>query len=120
LIKRLALEHEHLQFGIAVNRTGSEQSAITVFENMSKVARRNLSVRLEYLGYIPSDDRFKCAMQLGRPVFDAFPAAISSRPVLELSQKLVRLPMQRGGQEGGVAAIMQNLTRQVFHPAVPA
>jgi len=118
LIKRLAQKNARQQFGIAVNKAGNEQAAITVFENMAKVARRNLSVRLEYLGYIPPDERLKCAMQLGKSVVEAFPAAASARSYLELSQKLLCLPMQRDEAEGGVSAIIQNLIRQVSQPAV--
>lgn len=116
LIKRLVLKNAHQQFGIAVNKAGNEQAAMTVFENMAKVARRNLSVRLEYLGHIPSDEKLKCAMQLGKSVIEAFPAAASAKSYLELSQKLLRLPMQRDEAEGGVSAIIQNLMRQVSQP----
>lgn len=120
LIKRLALKNARQQFGIAVNKAGNEQAALTVFENMAKVTRRNLSARLEYLGYIPPDERLKCAMQLGKPVVEAFPAAASAKSYLELSQKLLVLPMQRDEAEGGVSAIIQNLIRQVSQPAVLA
>jgi flagellar biosynthesis protein FlhG len=116
LIKRLALKSARQQFGIAVNRAGNAQAALTVFENMAKVTRRNLSARLEYLGYIPSDDSLKCAMQLGRSVVEAFPAAASAQSYLSLSQKLLRLPMQRDEAEGGVSAVIQNLIRQVSRP----
>jgi flagellar biosynthesis protein FlhG len=118
LIKRLALENARQQFGIAVNRAGNEQAALTVFENMAKVARRNLSVRLEFLGHIPSDERLRCAMQLGKSVVEAFPAAASAKSYLELSQKLLCLPVRRDEAEGGVSAIMQNLIRQISQPAV--
>lgn len=116
LIKRLALKSARQQFGIAVNRAGSAQAALTVFENMAKVTRRNLSARLEYLGYIPSDDSLKCAMQLGKSVVEAFPAAASAQSYLSLSQKLLRLPMQRDEAGGGVSAVIQNLIRQVSRP----
>lgn len=117
LIKRLALKNARQQFGIAVNMAGNEQAALTVFENMAKVARRNLSVRLEYLGHIPPDERLECAMQLGRSVVEAFPAAAATKSYLELSQKLLCLPMQQDETEGGVSTIIQNLIRQVSRPA---
>ncbi len=120
LIKRLALKNARQQFGIAVNKAGNEQAAVTVFENMAKVARRNLSVRLEYLGHIPSDERLKCAMQLGKSVVEAFPNAASTKSYLELSRKLLCLPMQRDEAEGGAASIIQNLMRQVSQPVALA
>lgn len=117
LIKRLALKNARQQFGIAVNRAGNENAAMTVFENMAKVARRNLSVRLEYLGHIPTDERLKCAMQLGKSVVEAFPDAASAKSYLQLSQKLLCLPMQRDEAKGGISAIIQSLMKQVSPPA---
>ena len=120
MIKGLEVKNTRQQFGIAVNKAGNEQAALTVFENMAKVARRNLSVRLEYLGHVPTDERLDCALQLGRPVVEAFPSAASAKSYLELSQKLLRLPMQRDEVEGGVSAIIQNLIRQVSQPVALA
>lgn len=116
LIKRLALENDRLHFRIVVNKAANEQAAMTVFGNMARVARRNLAARLEYLGFIPHDDKLKRANQLGRPVAEVFPAAVSAQAYLVLAQKLVRSPVQQDDAEGGVRAIMQNLMKQVSQP----
>lgn len=116
LIKRMALENARTQFEIVVNKVADEQAALTVFENMSRVARRNLAVRLEYLGCIPQDDRLARASQLGRPVVEAFPAAVSARACLTMSEKLLRLPVRQDEEETGVRALIQSLVRQVAQP----
>jgi len=112
LIKRLALENARLHFEIVVNKVTNERAAMTVFENMARVARHNLAARLEYLGYIPSDDRLKRATQLGRPVVEAFPAAVSAKLYVELAQKILRLPVLQDEVESGTSRIMQNLIKQ--------
>jgi len=116
LIKRMALDNACLQFEIVVNKVSDEPAAMTVFCNMAKVARRNLAARLEYLGYIPHDDRLKRATQLGKSVIEAFPAAASTKSYLELSRKLLQLPMQQNDAEGGMRAIIQNWMRQAPEP----
>ena len=116
LIKRLATQNLHQQFEIVVNKAGNEKAAMTVFENMAKVTRRNLTAHLEYLGYIPFDDRLNYATQLGKPVIEAFPAAASAKSYLKLSQKLLRLQRQQDEAEGGVSAIIQNLMKHVSQP----
>jgi flagellar biosynthesis protein FlhG len=116
LIKRLALENARLHFEIVVNKVVDEQAAMTVFGNMAKVARRNLAARLEYLGYIPHDDRLKRATQLGKSVVEAFPTAASAKSYLELSQKLLHLPILLNEAEGGVRTIIKNLMKQVPEP----
>ncbi|HEU0189141.1 MAG TPA: P-loop NTPase [Gallionella sp.] len=120
LIKRLALENARLQFEIVVNKVADEQAAMTVFGNMAKVARRNLAARLEYLGYVPLDDRLKRAVQLGMPVVEAFPVSCSAQSYLALAQKLLFLPVNRNDQEGGVGHMIQSLARQVHHCHVNA
>lgn len=120
LIKRLATENVRQQFEIVVNKAGNEKAAMTVFENMAEVTRRNLPAHLEYFGYIPFDDRVNYATQLRKSVIEAFPAAASAKSYLRLSQKLLRVPMQQDEAEGGVSAIIQNLMRQVSQPTVSA
>ncbi|MFZ2302155.1 MAG: AAA family ATPase [Gallionella sp.] len=120
LIKRLAIENVRQHFEIVVNKAGNEKAAMTVFENMANVTRRNLSAHLEYLGYIPYDDRVNYAAQLGKPVIEAFPAAASAKSYVKLSQKLLRLSMQHDEAEGGVSAIIQNLMRQTPQPSTLA
>jgi len=86
LIKRLATANMRQQFEIVVNKAGNEKAAMTVFENMAKVTRRNLPAHLEYLGYIPFDDRINYATRLGKSVIDAFPSAASAKSYSMLSQ----------------------------------
>lgn len=116
LIKRLAMDNARSQFEIVVNKAAGEQAAMTVFENMAKVARRNLAARLEYLGYIPDDSKLKRATLLGRSVLDAFPASASAKSYLELAQKLLCLPVRQDAAESGISAIIQSLMRQVPQP----
>lgn len=113
LIKRLALENARLRFEVVVNKVANEEMARLVFGNMEKVARRNLAARLEYLGYIPKDDRLKRATQLGRSVVDAFPAAASAKSCMALSQSVLQMAMQQDEMEGGISRMMKNLIRQL-------
>lgn len=118
LIKRFALENTRQQFKIVVNKAGSEKVAMTAYENMAKVARRNLSVHLEYLGCIPFDDRLRCSTQLGKSVVEAFPTAISAKSYLKLTQKLLYLPMRQDEADDGASAIIQSLVRHGLQPTV--
>ena len=120
MIKRMALENARLQFEIVVNKAGSDQEAKNVFDNMAKVARHYLAARLEYLGYIPADNKLKRATQLGRSVVDTFPGACSAQSYLALAQKLLCLPVNRGEHEGGISQMIQSLIRQVSHCRVNA
>lgn len=113
LIKRLALENARLRFEIVVNKVADEQTARLVFGNMEKVARMKLAARLEYLGYIPKDDRWKRSTQLGRVVVEAFPAAVSAKSCMALSQNVLNMTMQQEAMQGGIAQMMKNLIGQL-------
>jgi flagellar biosynthesis protein FlhG len=113
LIKRLALENARLRFEVVVNKVSNEQMARLVFGNMEKVARNNLAARLEYLGYIPLDDKLKRATQLDRSVVDAYPSAVSAQACMALSQSVLQMTMQHDEMEGGISQMMKNLIRQL-------
>lgn len=111
LIKRMALENAKLRFEIVVNKVASEQEAITVFENMSQVARLHLTARLEYFGHIPHDIKLSRAVQLGRAVVEAFPGSASACAYMELAQSFLRLPVIQDDSAGRVPAMVKSLMR---------
>jgi len=113
LIKRLALENARLQFQIVVNKVPNEAAALTVFGNMEKVARNNLAARLEFLGFIPMDERLQRATQLHRAVLEAFPQATSAQAYLALSQRLLHSSQEYEVFDGGISSMMGKLIRQM-------
>lgn len=113
LIKRLALENARLRFEVVVNKVANEQVARLVFGNMEKVARNKLAARLEYLGYIPLDDRLKRATQLARSVVEAYPASDSAKSCMALSQRVLQKTMQQDEMAGGISQMMKNLIKQL-------
>ncbi len=50
LIKRVAQDHNREEFQIAVTRARSPEEARAIYDNMRRVAREHLGVRLDYLG----------------------------------------------------------------------
>ena len=113
LIKRMAMQDGRQHFGIVVNKACDEQAARLIFGNVAQVARRHLQVCVEYLGYIPFDEKLKRATQLCRPVLDAFPTAQSALAFGELGRNLMLLPAAESEESGGLPHIMQRLIRQV-------
>ncbi len=113
LIKRMTMQDGRQNFGIVVNKACNEQAAHLVFSNVAQVARQHLQVRVEYLGYIPFDEKLKRAAQLCRPVLDVFPSAQSALAFGELGRNLMLLPAAESEESGGLPNMMQRLIRQV-------
>jgi flagellar biosynthesis protein FlhG len=65
-----------------------EQEARRLFDRLSQVARRYLSVRLDHMGTIPPDTCISRASRLGRPLVDAFPKASASAAFMALAGRL--------------------------------
>jgi flagellar biosynthesis protein FlhG len=112
LLKQMAMHNGRQAFDIVVNKVGTEREALAVFDNMAQVARRHLQVRLEYLGYIPVDEKLKRATQLCRPVIEAFPAAQSSYAIREIAQGLLRAPGATDEGRDALGGVVQRLMRQ--------
>ena len=112
MIKRMAMQDGRQNFEILVNKVRDEREARVVFGNVAQVARRHLNVRVEYLGYIPVDEKLKRATQLCRPVVEAFPTAPSALAFGELERDLMLLPAAGNGGSKGLPDVMQRLMRQ--------
>lgn len=110
LIKVMSREYAKQHFLILVNKAGSEQEARTIFDNISQVARRHLSVSLHFLGWIPIDEKLRRSAQLCRPVVEAFPASASAAGFRKLADNLLRCPFS-GDYSGGAENFMQRLIR---------
>jgi flagellar biosynthesis protein FlhG len=116
LLKQMAMHNGRQAFDIVVNKVGSEREAVAIFDNMSLVAQVHLQVRLEYLGYIPVDEKLKRATQLCRPVIEAFPSAPSSYAIREVAQGLMRVPSTVEEGHDVLGSVMQRVMRQA-HPS---
>jgi flagellar biosynthesis protein FlhG len=112
LLKQMAMHNGRQAFDIVVNKVGSEREALAIFDNMSLVARVHLQVRLEFLGYIPVDEKLKRATQLCRPVIEAFPTAPASYAIREVAQGLLRAPSAVEEGHDALGSVMQRVMRQ--------
>lgn len=109
LIKRLDMEYGRLRLEVLVNKVDDERAALTVFANMAALARRNLSTRLEYAGYIPRDEKLRHAGRLGKAVFDAFPNAASTPSFLGLANYVLNLPLRQDEPSVAASLAIQDL-----------
>ncbi len=107
LIKIMSQEYAKQHFLILVNKTNSEIEALAIYQNLYKVARRYLSITLEYAGYIPSDDRLRNATQLCKPVSEIFPSSQVAVCFRYLAQNILRSSPDTSNE--GIERFMQRL-----------
>jgi flagellar biosynthesis protein FlhG len=92
LVKRLSQNFGKRQFRLLLNRIESPEQAQAVARNFAQTAERYLSVSVDYLGYIPLDERLNRANRLRTSVVEAFPVAQSTSQFRKLADGLLRWP----------------------------
>ncbi len=88
LMKILSTCHHLRTFRLLVNKVKNSQEGKEVFRKLSLVTDRFLSVTLDYLGCIPSDEYLTMAVAQQRAVCELYPRAPSSRALSSLVSTL--------------------------------
>ncbi len=107
LVKRLAMNFGKRQFRLLLNRVESTTQAQAVACNFADTASRYLGVTVDYLGYIPLDEKLDRANRLQTSVLEAFPVAQSTSQFRKLAEGLLRWPQAAG--LGGAGGFMQRV-----------
>ena len=102
LIKVLLMKFGKKDFTILVNLVADVHEAKVVFKKISTAADRFLeSLSIDYLGFIPFDEKLGLAVKHQRPVLEIYPKSPSSRSFIELAKSLLERPPQKRG-DGGI------------------
>jgi len=107
LVKRLVHNFGKRQFRLLLNRMPSPEEAQAVADNFTYTAERYLGVSVDYLGYIPLDERLSRASHMRTSVVDAFPVALSTSHFRKLADGLLRWPQP--STLGSVGGFMQRV-----------
>jgi len=107
LVKRLAQNFGKRQFRLLLNRMESPEQAQALARNFARTAEQYLGVSVDYLGYIPLDERLSRANRLRTSVVDAFPVAQSSSHFHKLAAGL--LQWSQPSSVGSVGGFMQHV-----------
>ena len=107
LVKRLVHNFGKRQFRLLLNRMPSPEEAEAVASNFTYTAERYLGVSVDYLGYIPLDERLSRAGHMRTSVVDAFPVAQSTSQFRKLADGLLRWPQPPS--LGSVGGFMQRV-----------
>ena len=98
LIKVLSVRFKKRTFMVLVNLVEGDHEARDVFRKISLVADRFLEqVSIDYLGFIPVDEKLPWAVKQQRAVLELYPKAPSSRGFMDLAKRLAERPVQFKG-----------------------
>ncbi|MDN5836666.1 MAG: hypothetical protein L0H12_04860, partial [Nitrosospira sp.] len=103
LIKYVSGEHGKRRFRVLVNKAGAGTEAQVISDNMAKVASRHLQASLDFMGFVPMDDKLSRSIRLGRPVIESFPAAASAAAFRRVAEALTCRPGHENERAEGAA-----------------
>jgi flagellar biosynthesis protein FlhG len=101
LIKVLSTKHRKEHFSILINSAQNAEEAKEAFRKISRVVDRFLArVSVDYLGFVPFDEKLPAAVKEQRPVLEIYPQALSSRAFLDIAKALLEkaMPARAEGQ----------------------
>ena len=96
LIKRLNQQYGERHFHVLVNRVASEREALTIYRNMAQVARGYLAVTLDFIGFVPPDEKLWQAHALSRALLELFPNSQSAASFRQLALTVAGWPAPQG------------------------
>lgn len=108
IIKLLSRNFYKRHFHILVNKVENEQDAHAVYDNMAQVAERFLDVTLDFMGFVPFDEKLKQAELLFRPIAEACPAAEAALAFKDMAEVVDQWPYP-SGDSGQIESFMQRL-----------
>ncbi|MFA7238774.1 MAG: AAA family ATPase [Sulfuricellaceae bacterium] len=120
LIKSLSRNFSRRHFHILVNKVESAHEARAVYANMAQVAGRFLDVTLDFMGFVPFDEKLKRSVMLCRSMAEAYPAAEGASPFKEMAAAVDQWPYP-SGDSGRIESFMERLivssrlTEEVFN-----
>ncbi len=109
LIKILVTKFKKKDFMLLINLVVHDDEAKEVFKKISTVADRYLgSLSMDYIGFIPFDEKLPSAVKHQRPVLEIYPTASSSKSLMNLAKSLSERPIRNSG-DGTIQFFWQKL-----------
>jgi len=92
LIKILVKKYDEKSFLLLINQTKSEKEALTIYKHFVTIVERFLgSLSLDYLGYIPKDEKVSKAIRQQKPLLACYPGALASIAIKNLAASILNL-----------------------------
>lgn len=103
-IKRLHHEYACRQFQLVINMAASEATVTALARNLARTASQYLGVEASLAGYLPTDPLVARALQLGRCVVEAYPAAAATGALRHIASRIGAWPLRHEAAPQGMAS----------------
>jgi len=102
-IKRLHHEYACRRFHLVINMAAAEATVTALARNLARTASQYLGVEAGLAGYLPMDPLVARALQLGRCVVEAYPAASATTALRHIASGIGAWPLRQETTPQGTA-----------------
>lgn len=93
------------------NRVKTQEEGAGLYEKMSVVADKFLSIPITYLGSVPMDEQINKAVMRQKPVSVLYPDAPAAKAIHTIAEKLLEIQPEANAEGWGLAHMFSNLIR---------
>jgi flagellar biosynthesis protein FlhG len=92
LMKLLSTRFHQKHFSLIVNSVANSEEGLDVYQKLTTVANRYLSISIDYLGCIPFDKRLRESIRRQQPMLELYPGSKASAAFGSFANSLASLP----------------------------
>jgi len=90
IIKVLNRQYAVKRFQLVVNQAASEQNALSVYQTLCDIADNFIEVAIDFLGFMPRDEKVHEAVNSQVPFVEKFPSSGASRELKKIAAGLLK------------------------------
>jgi flagellar biosynthesis protein FlhG len=109
LIKIISEKLQSVKINLVLNKAASPREASTVMDGLIRIAKKNIDININKLGYIMRDENMPKAIKMQVPILVSFPKCIASVNIDSISAKFVNMPV-KGKDKPGISSFLERLT----------
>lgn len=109
LIKIISEKIDHPKINLVLNKVSSSWEASSVMDGLIRIAKKNIDININKLGFILRDDNMQKAIKMQVPILVSFPKCAASENINALSAKFLKMPSKEQGKYG-ILSFLEKLT----------
>ncbi len=92
LMKLLSTRYHQKVFSLIVNSVANAEEGLEVYQKLTTVANRYLSISIDYMGCIPFDKRVRESIRRQQPMISLYPTSKTSNAFASFAKGLLNMP----------------------------
>jgi flagellar biosynthesis protein FlhG len=92
LMKLLSTRYHQKVFSLIVNSVANAEEGLEVYQKLTTVANRYLSISIDYMGCIPFDKRVRESIRRQQPIINLYPTSKTSNAFVSFAKGLLTMP----------------------------